>query len=192
MKRGFFGLAALVLWMLAIQLEAGAAAAGSIEVRLMEKDGGISAGKVTVFFAGSPTAGGYALTEEFGGGEITQMDVLSPELTVWMAGKARGGIQLASDENGSVLFRGLGEGLYLVTGQGNELGEGQFDPFLITIPWDGYIWEIKATPLLHGAQAPDTADPGTLEMGLWGMGLSGLALIMLLTLARRPRYWSFD
>ena len=155
---------------------------GSILVDL--KGGGkpISGAEIRIYLAGKPVENGYRLTETFGGGMITQLDVFSPELALWLSQRASGGWKDTTNAQGCVSFQGLEEGLYLVTQPFSKSGYRAFEPFLITIPWDGVQWEITATPKTEReiTVVPDTSDPGIVDYGLLGMLLSGMGLLTVL------------
>ena len=162
---------------------------GAILVDL--KGGGkpISGAEIQVFLAGKPSDKGYRLSDAFGGGMITQMDVFSPELAVWLSQRASGGWKDTTDSQGRASFYGLDEGLYLVMQPFSKGGYRPFEPFLITIPWDGIQWEITATPKTEReiTVVPDTSDPGIVNCGILGMLLSGTALLALLLSGKKRR-----
>lgn len=164
-----------------------AAGEGTIQIDL--KGGGkpIQGAPIRVFLAGTPIEGGYRLTDTFGGGVITQLDVFSPEVADWLSKRASGGWRGVTDKDGSISFQGLNEGLYLVVQSKGKGGYQPFTPFLITIPWDGDQWNITATPKTEKeiTVVPDTSDPGTVDKGLIGMLLSGTGLLAMLVTRKR-------
>ena len=123
-----------------------AAGEGSVRIDLQSSGEPIPGAEVRICLAGTPIENGYRLTDAFGGGMITQLDVFSPELAVWLSQRATGGRVDVTDELGSVTFWDLDEGLYLVTQPEACGGYSPFEPFLITIPWDGYEWAVTAVP----------------------------------------------
>ena len=179
MKRGF--LAALTAAMLALTLQTAGRAAGlgSLKVQLSFAGRPIRNAEVTVYRAGTAVVGGYRLTEAFGGGFVAEADVLFPELPRWLAQVARAeGLRQRTDENGEAVFGALEEGLYLVVQTETAGSCSAFEPFVVILPWDGAVWDITAAPKMERADTgqPETADPGTVNRGLWGMALSGLGL----------------
>lgn len=171
-----------VLLICLLQAGTSAAALGSIQISLKGGSRPINGAQIRVYLAGKPVTGGYRLTKTFGGGLITEADVFSPELAVWLSQRASGGWKGTTDQEGTVKFQGLEEGLYLVTQSGSKGGYRPFEAFLVTIPWDGTQWEITAAPKTErdDPSTPDTSDPGTVDRGLLGMTLSGTGLIVLL------------
>ena len=140
------------------------AAEGSIRVRTQAE-------QVTVHHVGLAEGSGYRLLDAYGGGYLTFDDTLSLELAAWLSGRTVDGISRETRE-GSADYSDLEEGLYLVTSAGNEA----FAPFLVTIPWDGYHWEVEVTP--ETAPIPQTADPVLNPIAT--MLFSGAGLILLI------------
>lgn len=164
-----------------MQFSAYATADGSILISLRDEGVPISGAEIKLYPVGTPTQTGYRLTETFGGGMITQMDVYSPELAAWLAQGASGGAQQTTDEEGRAGFSQLEEGLYLVTQESAGNGCGLFAPFLVVIPWDGDQWDITLEPKMDReiTISPETADPGTVDWAFWGMVTSGIGLISM-------------
>ena len=140
------------------------AAEGSIRVRTQAE-------QVTVHYVGLPEGTGFRLLEACGGGYLTFDDTLSPELAAWLSGRTVDGISREIKE-GSAWFSELEEGLYLVTSEGDH----EFAPFLVSIPWDGYHWEVEVTP--ETAAIPQTYDPIWLFQAM--MLFSGAGSILLI------------
>ena len=176
-----------LLFLVLIPVAVYASGEGTIQIDLKGGDKPIQGAQVRLYFAGTPIEGGYRLTESFGGGVITQLDVFSPELADWLVKRASGGWRGTTDKEGTLRFQGLDEGLYLVTQPKGKGGYQPFAPFLIMSPWDGDQWNITATPKTEKeiTVVPDTSDPGTVDKGLLGMALSGTGLIILLLGKRR-------
>ena len=173
----------LVFLLALIPMEAHAIGEGSIRVDLLGDGGPIPGAEIRLYLAGTPVENGYRLTDDFGGGMITQTDVFSPELATWLSQRATDGWVDITDPFGSVIFWDLDEGLYLVTQPDACGGYGPFEPFLVMIPWDGYEWSLTAVPKTERQidVVPDTSDPGVLLWSLPGLlipaiGLPGLFL----------------
>ena len=66
-------------------------------------------------------------------------------------------------------FRNLEEGLYLVC------ADGAFPPFLVTIPWDGYHWQVEVDPLAE--PIPRTGDP--VGVRLLALAASGAGILVM-------------
>ena len=165
-----------------------AAGEGSIRIDLLGSGEPISGAEIRVYLAGTPIENGYRLTDAFGSGMITQLDVFSPELAAWLSQRATGGWQDTTDEFGSVIFWDLDEGLYLVTQPEACGGYGPFEPFLVMLPWDGYEWSVTAVPKTERKidVIPDTSEPDTLVWSMAGILVSGVGLCIL-NLPRKRR-----
>ena len=151
--------AALGVVLLLFSLSLGAdAVEGSIRIDLRGGGSPISGAQIRVYCVGIPISGGFRLTDAFGGGIITELEVLSPELAVWLSQRASGGWKETTDREGSATFRGLGEGLYLVTQTDSRGGYLPFAPFLITVPWDGVQWVSWLRPRPSG-RSPSSPIP---------------------------------
>ena len=161
---------------------AGAVGPGSLRVGLKEGGDPISGVRVLLCKAGAPVEGGYLLEEEFGGGFVTEVDVMLPALAQWLGEKGRSYRTEITDTEGIAAFYGLEEGLYLVKQEENGGTSLSFTPFLITIPWDGNMWEITASPKMDRSYAPmpDTSDPGIVDAGFWGMAAAAFGLTAML------------
>ena len=175
-------IAIFLLFLLAfVPVTANASGEGSIRIDLQGGGEPISGAEIRVYLAGMPIENGYRLTDVFGGGMITQLDVFSPELAVWLSQRATGGRVDVTDELGSVIFWDLDEGLYLVTQPEACGGYSTFEPFLITIPWDGYEWAVTAVPKMERQieVIPDTSDPEILSRSIPWLLVSGTGLCAL-------------
>ena len=145
------------------------AAEGSIFVKT---DGS----KIMVCYLGHEEATGFRLLEQYGGGYLTFDDTLSPELAAWFSAKAVSEIEGKAQKDG-ILFSGLKEGLYLVRGE-----QGTFEPFMVTLPWDGVYWEMELDPM--SSTSPQTGD--TVGIAFLGMAASGAGVTVLTR--RRKKY----
>ena len=125
--------------------------------------------KVTLSYLGQPEATGFRLLEHYGGGYLTFDDTLSPELAAWFSQKADTEISGTGEKDGTV-FRGLQEGLYLVQGI-----PGVFEPFMVTLPWDGFYWEVELDPM--NSTSPQTGD--TVGIAIFAMAASGAGVTVI-------------
>ena len=177
----------LVFLLAVVPVTVCAAGEGSIRIDLQGGGEPIPGAEIRVYLAGMPIENGYRLTDAFGGGMITQLDVFSPELAVWLSQRATGGHVDVTDELGSVTFWDLDEGLYLVTQVESCSGYAPFEPFLVMIPWDGYEWSVTATPKTERQidVVPDTSDPRTLTWCIPCLVVSGLVLCAVLPSRKR-------
>ena len=138
------GILIAIAMVLLISLSMPAAAAeGAIRVRTQGEN-------VSVFRLGWSEATGYRLEDAYGGGYLTFDDTLSAELAAWFAKKAGSGIR-GTRQQESIVFTDLEEGLYLVRAE-----DDAFAPFLVTVPWDGFYWEVEVTPMEE--DVPQTGD----------------------------------
>ena len=153
---------------------------GSIRVQL---DG---EGEVTLYRVGVLQRENFRLSDEHGGGEVTFDDVLRPELALWLASRAKGGISRETEE-GIVVFSGLSEGLYLAVQTENCSGNEAFEPFLVMLPWDGDTWNLEVQPqiLSVSEDLPKTGDKGFVVLSSWIMCAS---MIGLLVIGSRKKY----
>ncbi len=181
-KRFLYG--AMVLAMVfSMGIPSRAAGPGKLRVVLTEEGEPMEDAWVMLCRAGSVQLGGYRLTAQFGGGFVKEAEVLFPKVAQTLADSARQGLTARTDGAGTALFEGLEEGLYLVKASGPD--GVQFVPYVVILPWDGNLWDITTTPRLENPENPDTSDPGTVLLGIWGLGISGLALILLPQLKKK-------
>ena len=190
MKRRILAVFAAVGLVLALRTGVSAVGMGSLTLQLAREGTPVPDAAVAVYRVGTAVVGGYRLTEDFGGGFISEADVLYPQLIEWLAAETGGqALRRNTDSQGQVYFGSLEEGLYLVVQEGQAGETWAFEPFILILPWDGTVWDITAAPKMEYREefTPQTSDPGSLERGLWGMLLSGLALAALGI--RRKRYF---
>ena len=170
-----------------LPIPAHAAGEGSVRIDLLGEGTPITGAEIRIYPVGTPIESGYRLTDAFGGGMITQADVFVPELAVWLSLRAAGGLSERTDSSGAATFWDLDEGLYLVTQPEACAGFTAFEPFLVTIPWDGYEWSVTAVPKTERQieVIPDTSDPGVLDRSLRWLLISGTGLLALLPFRKR-------
>ncbi|MGN1015946.1 MAG: hypothetical protein ACI4PL_03015 [Faecousia sp.] len=188
MKRRILAVFAAAGLVLALRTVASAVGMGSLTLQLARDGTPVPDAAVAVYRVGTAAVGGYRLTEDFGGGFISEADVLYPELIGWLAGETGGqALRRNTDSQGQAYFGSLEEGLYLVVQEGQAGETWAFEPFILILPWDGTVWDITAAPKMEYREefTPQTSDPGSLERGLGGMLLSGLALAALGALRKR-------
>ena len=182
MKRRILAVFAAAGLVLALRTGVSAVGMGSLTLQLAKDGTPVPDAAVAVYRVGTAAVGGYRLTEDFGGGFISEADVLYPQLIEWLAAETGGqALRRNTDSQGQVYFGSLEEGLYLVVQEGRAGETWAFEPFILILPWDGTVWDITAAPKMEYREefTPQTSDPGSLERGLWGMLLSGLALAAL-------------
>ena len=150
------------------------AASGTIRVDI----GGI--GEVTLYQVGSPEGVGHRLHTQYGGGYVTFDDLLSADLAGWLSERAKDGIK-QNTKQGIAAFHGLDEGLYLVVQTGKREGYTAFDPFLVSLPWDGDTWEVDASPKMEreSGEIPQTGDAVLPVFGTIMVCITGLTACWL-------------
>lgn len=160
-----------------VVLAANAVGPGSIKLNLERGEKAVEGAMIQLSKVGIYVTGGYRLSAEYGGGFISESDVLDPKVAQWLAVKAKNGFISISDAQGNAVFTNLEEGLYLLMHHAEE-GQAAFEPFVMVLPWDGYVWDITASPMTHTQLQtnPDTSDPGYLDQGILGMALSAMGL----------------
>lgn len=147
------------------------AATGTVRIDIGGK------GEITLYSVGKAEGDGYRLSESYGGGFVTFDDILSPDLAAWLAQRGKNGISQET-EQGSAAFTGVEEGLYLVVQTGEREGYYAFNPFLISMPWDGNMWEIDASPKMEQrpTETPQTGEDSGLVPAIGAMILSAIGL----------------
>lgn len=118
-----------------LALSAKASQTGSIQIKT-------TGGTVALYKVGQINGQSIHLYEEYGGGIVGEMDILSDNLAGWLNERAQNGHIKDTDIWGDTLFENLSPGLYLVTQPSTPSGQQPFEPFLIIMPWDGDMWEI--------------------------------------------------
>ena len=138
------------------------------------------AGEVTLYRVGILDRDFYRLSDEHGGGTLTFDDVLMPELAEWLAARATGGIARKT-EGGIAEFTGLSDGLYLAVQTEERLGYEDFQPFLISLPWDGEVWYLDVKPEMYllPPDTPQTGDRSFVVLSSWVMAASMLGLLVV-------------
>ena len=142
-----------------------------------------------LYMVGTPVQGGYVLTEEFGGGFLAEADVLTPEVTSWLEEEAETGLCAKTDSTGTAVFQPLEEGLYLITQQGPEGKNGLMISSVLSLPWDGSIWDLTLWPAVETGfgDNPDTGDSMLLPWSVLGMCCSGLMIIGMMISGRKKK-----
>ena len=126
----------LCTWIcLAMAVSAAATETGSIQIKT-------TGGTVGLYKVGQINGQAVRLFEEYGGGIVSEIDILSENLAGWLSERAQNGHIKDTDIWGDTLYDGLSAGLYLITQPSTPSGQQPFEPFLIVMPWDGDMWEI--------------------------------------------------
>lgn len=160
---------------------------GTIRIRMAYGDASAEGAVVTLQYAGQPAEGGYRLSEVFGGGIIRMEDACSPDLAQWLSERTTVGGELGKlDSQGSIVFSGLEEGLYLITQEKAPMGWQCAAPFLVPVPLDGN-WEVLAYPkqALLLTEPPRTGEHPAPVFGAMGLILSGGGLYLCIEKVRK-------
>lgn len=166
MKRKLIVSVLLCVLLLSVRMDVWAME-GKITVRTAE------ACHVTIYKVAAPEGMNYRLLECYGGGRMTFDDTLSPDLAAWLAGRVKDGIIKETEQRIAEFFN-LEEGLYLVV-QTGEAENGRFEPFLVSIPWDGSMWQVEVTPFPE--ESPQTGDEIYAYFVLWIVSVMGVVLV---------------
>lgn len=151
---------------------------GSIRVVLRLEDRAAQGGTVTLYKVGCPLGPDYGLTEAFGSGIIRQEDAMSPVLAKWLAETTEAlGEEKPVDAEGSAVFDGLQEGLYLLVQRGASPGFHPMEPMLVTVPCQ-YQYHVTAYPKLESQENPSTGQSPAPFLGAIGVVLSSAGLIV--------------
>jgi hypothetical protein len=156
--------------LLALRLPAFAVQTGSIRIET-------TGGTVALYQVGEINGQAVRLFDAYGGGIVGEDDILSANLAAWLNERAQNGHIKDTDLWGDTLFDGLPAGLYLVAQPSTPSGQKPFAPFLIMMPWDGYMWEIT----VDMEELPQTGGEAIPAMWIGGMAFSaiGIGICML-------------
>ena len=169
-----------LLLLVAVPAKAAAEARGSIQVRMDIGDMPVIHGAVQLHQVGVKTEGGYRITEAFGGGTVRYDDIHSDHLTQWLAQTADGkGMSLLLDADGTAVFSGLEEGLYLLVQTERIDGFYPIYPVLQTVP-EGDCWDVSIfrEPVPVVTEIPKTGESPLLLLSILGMLLSSAGLLL--------------
>ena len=99
-------------------------------------------------------------------------DILSANLAAWLNERAQNGYIKDTDIWGDTLFDDLPAGLYLVAQPSTPSEQKPFEPFLITMPWDGYVWDIT----VDLEELPQTGSAGIPAVWIGGLFTSVIGI----------------
>lgn len=178
MRKRIFSILVAVMAVVLLAVPAAALETGSILVKTW-------GGAVALYRVGSQNGQEFWLNEEYGGGSVTLEEILSPNLAQWLDAQAKSGVIKAPDIYGEALFTDLEPGLYLLAQRSAPVGKEPFEPFLISVPWDGSQWHLRIDT--EAVIQPQTDDPGQPVPLFLLMLLSGIGLIATI---RQRREWA--
>lgn len=157
--------------LLCLTVSAAATETGSIRLET-------TGGTVALYKVGEINGQIVCLYEEYGGGIVGPMDILSENLAAWLHERAQNGHVKDTDIRGDTIFENLSPGLYLLTQPSTPSGQEPFEPFLITLPWDGSMWDVTVNLEI----LPETG--ASENPGLWIGGMlfsaAGIGICMLI------------
>lgn len=165
MNRRILTVAAVLGVALFLVLPAKATVTGSICVKT-------NGGTVGLYPIGEINGQSYCLYDTYGGGVLEDGDILSSNLAAWLYEQVQSGQIKASDIGGEVDFTDVQPGLYLIAQPSAPSELKPFDPFLISIPWDGYMWEVT----LNLEQLPQTGEKFVPTIWLFAMAVSAVGI----------------
>ena len=129
-------------------------------------------GTVALYRVGQINGQGFLLLEAYGGGYLDQGDILSNNLAAWLNEQAKNGHIKATDVWGNAEFDDVETGLYLIAQPSTPSGQEAFAPFLVAMPWDGYVWDIN----LDLDQLPQTGETNAPAIWICTMLISALGI----------------
>lgn len=147
----------------------GATQTGSIHVET-------TGGTVALYQVGEINGQSFRLWEEYGGGYVEHTDILSSNLAAWLYEQVKNGQIKATDIYGDAAFDMLNPGLYLLSQPSTPSGQDAFEPFLIAIPWDGYVWDID----LNLEQLPRTGENTMSAIWIYTMLISAAGIVIFM------------
>lgn len=142
---------------------------GSITVTMRQGEKTVPGGTLTLYRVGvvSENDGNYdfVLTDEFAGSGLTLEDIHSAQLAGELADYAKAHGMSGTTQNigtdGTVTFRDLEPGLYLLVQNKAAAGYYAATPFLVSVPMlEGglYVYEVDASPKVEIKKMPETPE----------------------------------
>lgn len=162
-------LAAMVL-LLALPVSA-VGELGSVRVTAAEAMAG---SRLRLSYVGILTEHGLQLTGEFGGGFVPKEDLQTRELAQWLQEQKHEALEKEIGDDGTVMFTGLPEGVYLLHQTEAAPGYYPIVPMLIRLPEADGTWFAQVSPKVEkeGYNPPGTGQSMAPVLGMIGMVLS--------------------
>ena len=151
--------------LMCVSLSASASQTGSIRIAT-------TGGTVALYKVGDINGQNVCLYETYGGGILTEDDLLSANLAAWLNERAQNGHIKAADILGDAVFENLSSGLYLIAQPSTPSGQTPFEPFLLIMPWDGYVWDVNIDMEI----LPQTGSSGLPDVWVWSMLASAVGI----------------
>lgn len=143
----------------------------------------VEGGIVSLRRVGRKTAEGYELTDGLANW-CTKEELQEEEWIPWLISNTRAERILKQAENTGAFFEGLEAGIYLVEQTESPEAFRPFEPFLVSIPEDG--WDIVRNPaMIYNGESPKTGDHPAPIIGAMGIGLSVAVLMVLVDERKR-------
>lgn len=136
-------------------------------------------GSMTICRVGTKVDNGFQLTDGLANWVIAQEDLEKEDWAGWIA--QHSGRQQPGDPapDGSVWFRNLQEGVYLVCQKEPADQFREVKPFLIAVPQEE-AWNIcRTVKMIYEGESPHTGDHPAPILGAMGIGLSAAVLMVL-------------
>lgn len=148
---------------------------GTIRVTVAEE---MAEGTLMLSYAGILYGGGLQLMPEFGGGFVTGEDMQSRLLVQWLEEQVCDGFTKQIAQDGTVMFSGLPEGVYLLTQKEAAPGAEAIAPMLVRIPEEDGTWLAQVSARRKGEEyeIPQTGQPMTPVAAAMGMVISAFCI----------------
>ena len=134
--------------------------------------------RLRLSYVGILTDTGLQLMPEFGGGVVKGQDLQIRELASWLEGLAAEGLEKQIGKDGTAMFTGLPEGVYLLTQPEPAKDYYPIAPVLILLPEEDGSWLAQVSPKLEKRPygPPVTGQSAAPVLGALGMAVSGLGM----------------
>ena len=119
---------------------------------------------------------GLQLMPEFGGEFVSGEELQTMELLSRLEQQAQEGIQKQVGMDGTAMFSGLPEGVYLLTQRKPAPGGEAVMPLLVRIPEEDGTWLAQIIPRMKGYDGPQTGEPMTPVIAAMGMVISAFGI----------------
>lgn len=148
---------------------------GSVRVTAAEEMAG---SRLRLSYVGILTEYGLQLTGEFGGGFVPKEDLQTRELAKWLQDQDREALEKEIGADGTVMFTGLPEGVYLLHQKEAAPGYYPIVPTLIRLPEADGTWLAQVSPKVEKEpyNPPGTGQSMAPVLGMTGMAISALGI----------------
>lgn len=131
-----------------------------------------------LYYVGILTDSGLQLMPEFGGGFVKGQDLQTRELAAWLEELASEGLEKQIGKDGTAMFTGLPEGVYLLTQPEPAKGYYPIVPVLVALPEQDGSWLAQVSPKveLKAYAPPATGQSAAPVLGGVGMVASPVGI----------------